>query len=615
MDKPGTKILPDDYATSPLGQKTPPAKYELPEIAEQLRFFITKPDYLQLATTQDLVHFFQTTHKRILELNQDWENDIEEYDQENAPRPSDKKEIQDLQQKLEESQATLLQTLQDHAATQQQLDDEKLNCKEDKVGLRRDIRELRAQLEWHDERWSDASAAINRAIEVTVPDDEAIARDLVQQLLDIRKAIDEGEIRVMTQILGFLPDAGAPLIPQLWSKIPAALKGTHPEPADAATFNAFFEGLTIGCPHPEELAQTLGDPDAQEWTLSLRHVERLMTAAAAAPAATTTVATTKLFDAKDVPTLKNPDEYFPYRTRLEAFFRGTQTPSPADFSTALYRVLATLDHPTVAAAVIGWDPTPQVRATWVATWRAFLLALDDKFLPKTILPDTIREYMRCHPTKEESAVSFFNRFEAALTKRQAVERLKGAPVVSDDAVVSRLLAILPRELVDAVEVNHMQQGIVTQSRTPRQLRDDFEIVWRHRSPPKADKPTGPARGRNAPPRLPANSTDALKPRRCGLVCNYETAPRVPDHLRGSLFNDDADSRRCRAEAARLGLCQYCRRPASQHATVGATPRLVTPANAPARGRAAPARLPSPPPGPRVEDITDQQAIEDAPSSA
>lgn len=634
---------PHDYLASPLNPNNEEPS-DLDDVVSQINLLLQYPDNLRLGPVEDLIRFLTSIRdeaKDSAEALDKAESEVERLKEKvnNAAAWSQKKkqEIQDLETRVcpqphDHHYATVLEGIATGALAQVQELDEELDHAEQQSADNGLLAASRlSELRKADNKirdWEAAAAALDfesgtPALDRLLQESDPLPAPanakldpvyLAARLSAIRRACLSGDLCTMSRILGFLPDAGAPILPQVWGALPAAIRGNHPQPATIADFNDFFSRIELGCRHSEDLADTLGDPATQEWGTSLTHVETLMNQANTTPA-TAVPTSAKLFSGKDVPRLTNPDDYFPYRTRLEAFFKGTQTPSPVDFSTALYRVLATLDHPTVAAAVIGWDPTPQVRNTWPATWTAFIAALDDKFLPANILVDTMREYRKCHPGKDETAVSFFNRFEAVLTKRRAVERLRGAPIVSDQEAIGRLLAILPRQLVNSVQLDHARRGIITESRTPHEIRSDFEIAWGILTPaatPKAT-PTAGGRARNATNR-PTNSSDELRPRRCGLVCNYDTAPRVPDILRGSLFNNDADSIRCRSEAVRLNVCQYCRRPPSQHTTVGAQHRPVPPANNQARGRAAPA-LPPTPPGPRIEDVTDRLAIEGAPPSA
>jgi hypothetical protein len=446
---------------------------------------------------------------------------------------------------------------------------------------------------------------------------------LASRLIAIRTACRTGRLSAMVQHLAFLPDAGAPVIPAVWQAIPESIRGSEPEPQDLATLNAFLTRIPLGsCTHPTELGTVLNNP-AQEWNTSLDVVRDLMTAAP--PPAQVTEARTKLFKTSEVPEFKDTTQYEAFRTQLKSFFQAEDEPAPHEFGRAMRRVLTSFKDPVAIAAQAGWDISPLVHHTWTQTQEAFLSALDKKFQKATILEDAIADYMKCRPKESELPSDFFNRFEAVTNQRREIEKRKGMTPeqqLSDQAVTSRLLAVVPRYLVDNVRLAMARNGQILEVQPLSVLRPEFERAWAYVQPPppKNPRPT-PAnpqgRQRQGPARqTPTAGMNEVKERTCGLIVSYDTAPAVPAALRGSLYSPtDPGSAARRSLASRMKVCEYCRRPKDQHQPSGPRFKEVTPGTAVSRSAPAQPRQPSPPPGPRVEDITDRLAIEPAPPSA
>lgn len=639
--------LPTDYATSPLGDPAKPDPWDLDAIANQLKFFVDRPDYLRLAPTQDLVRFFDQTQKRLRKLNRDWEGDVDEYAKEveqleekaTCPRPADHEEHAECASlgvtvatlTIERDTAVSLNARWQNSLTKAINNwDKGALVQQTPASAATEVKELQSEIDWHFAGWADAAAALQNVDDdiSPVPSDRGIVADFIDICGKIGKACISKQLAAMTQHLNFLPDAGDGVIPAIWNALPPDVRGSTRMPTSIAELNVFLANVTItppgdpapaGCDHPPELATALRMDAATPWNESIDMVNDLMTAAPAAPVAATTRST--LFKASEVPPFKDTAKYEEYRGQLKAFFESEDDPAPHEFGRALRRVVRGFEDNIAIQASQAWDVSPCFRHTWAATWQAFLLAMDQKFQKTTILEDTIGEFMRCRPKDTDSPSDFFNRFEAITNQRRVVEERQGIPAasrLSNESCTLRLLSILPRYLVDDVRLNLARRGQVIELMTPAQLRPEFERAWAY-VPTPYKPPKGPAhpvpRGRNAPPPgRPTNATNEVKERTCGLIVSYDTAPAVPASLRGSLYSpqDPAAAAR-RSLAARMQVCEYCRRPRSEHHPSGPRFKPVTPANAaPVRRGLA---LPSPPPGPRIQDITDQQAIEPAPASS
>lgn len=570
--------VPSDYSKSPLG-KEPSG-----DVLSQLRFFVDKPEYLQLATTTDLTNFFRTTAEQVQTLTDDL--------------TATKESLAEHEEVLEEAE--------------QQSD----------ILRKRDLELTRIhnQVVSKLKDWEAAAASISEGNPGPPPSNPVQLSNL---LTAIREACRNHDLAAMTQHLHFLPDAGTGVIPAIWNALPANVRGSQRQPRDVAELNAFLADITVlpsgapaaPCNHPPELAAELHMEPATPWSDSLDVVRDLMTAAPAPVEATTR---STLFKATEVPAFKDTARYEEYRGQLKVFFESEDDPAPHEYGRAMRRVIRGFEDTTAIQAAQGWDVSTCVRPTWHATWQAFIAALDEKFQKVTILEDTIGDFMRCRPKDAETPSDFFNRFEAITNQRRVVEERKGIPAasrLSDETVTARLLSILPRYLVDDVRLSLARQNQIIELRTPAQLRPEFERAWAY-VPAPYKPPKGPAhpvpKGRAGPPARPASTTNEVKERTCGLIVSYDTAPAVPTTLRGSLYSpQDPQSATRRQLAARMQVCEYCRRPRSEHHASGPRFKAVTPANAP--GRIGRGRQPSPPPGPRVQDITDQQAIEPAPA--
>lgn len=369
----------------------------------------------------------------------------------------------------------------------------------------------------------------------------------------------------------------------------------------------------LGCTHPTELSHVLIGPDQPilPWEDALNDVRNLLDEQQRAATAPAPATEGKLFRASDVPEFTDANKYYDFRASLQMFFQSEDAPPTGTYGRALMRVISTFKDPTARAAAHGWDLSTILRHDWPTTWITFLEALDQKFLPATALEDAIADFMRVHPKADETAASFFNRFEAALARRRAMETMKGAARFSDDAVTLRLIAVLPRYLVDDVRLALRRQNRILETQTPALLRPEFETAWAYvQKPAPKTTPTPRARpapaGRNPNPR-PANQVTT---RQCGLTVSYDSAPAVPEALRGSLYPSNANPSQNAANLARRQLaaqqqvCEYCRRPRSQHQNLGTNFKPVTMDTAP-RNRPAPIAQIE---GPRVTDVTNQLAL-------
>jgi len=566
--------IPGDYAQSPLGEESSG------DILSQIQFFVDKPEYLQLAPTTSLTTFFQKIRDEVADL----EEQVDSAETQSAKNGLDLGNLRILYNKAIAREA-------DWEVASRLLDE-------------------------------DTLPALDSSKPGGPGEPKPLSKDnlgdpvhLAVRLAAIRSACRAGNLAAMTQHLNFLPDAGTGVIPAVWNAIPTELRGNNPQPRDLATLNTFLNQIPLGtCNHPPELAAELHMEPATPWSDSLDVVRDLMTAAPQPAIA----GRSTLFKATEVPALKDTARYEEYRGQLKVFFESEDDPALHEYGRAMRRVIRGFEDTTAIQAAQGWDVSTCVRPTWHATWQAFIAALDEKFQKVTILEDTIGDFMKCRPKDAETPSDFFNRFEAITNQRRVVEERKGIPAasrLSDETVTARLLAILPRYLVDDVRLSLARQNQIIELRTPAQLRPEFERAWAY-VPAPYKPPKGPAhpvpKGRAGPPARPTSTTNEVKERTCGLIVSYDTAPAVPATLRGSLYSpQDPQSATRRQLAARMQVCEYCRRPRSEHHASGPRFKTVTPANAP--GRVARGRQPSPPPGPRVQDITDQQAIEPAPA--
>jgi hypothetical protein len=336
------------------------------------------------------------------------------------------------------------------------------------------------------------------------------------------------------------------------------------------------------CRHPHEAAIALGDQSGeQEWEASLEQMEEL--AQAPSSQATTTNTRSTLFKAADIPKFTTTKEYDDFRSSLLMFLQSTEAPSPHEFGMALLRILSTFEDPVAKQASKGWDIRPLLHhSSWPITYNQFIRALDAKFQSATLLQDTKIEWMKCKPKEGEKAADFFNRFEALTNQLIDVQQRKGAPQLSDTVVAERLLLVLPRYLTDDARQHFGREGRLLELETPTRLRQYFEISWTYLPKPAAvghntrnNYQTGNTRNASASP-----TGNQTKPRSCGLICSYDTAPAVPENLRGSLYPDprnpanDAANAARRQRCAQQQVCTYCRRTRDQHQPSGPNFKVV-----------------------------------------
>lgn len=373
-------------------------------------------------------------------------------------------------------------------------------------------------------------------------------------------------------------------IATVWATIPSHLRRGRPQPTTSQEFNDFLNELLINnppaaptsCSHPSQLATQLGMDQDQDWDTSLGMVQDLLQAPGPAP---TTFAPTRLFKPSDVPEFNDTKKYFEYRSTLRMFLLSEEDPAPGEYGRALLRILSTFKDDTARAAATGWDISPIIQPTWPATREAFLQALDQKFLSETILEETIQEFLRVYPKEADNATSFFNRFEAALSKRRAVESLRHVTPVSNETVTARLLSVLPRYLVENLRLDLARRGTIIETLDPSELRTQMGRTWAYVPAPL--KPARTPIGARAAPASPTGGNQVTT-RTCGLTVSYDSSPPVPQTLRGSLFPDSRQPANNPANAARrrlavsMQVCQYCRRPRSQHQAVGTNFKAVTP---------------------------------------
>lgn len=633
-----TSQLPADYLRSPLAPTADPPE-DLKDAARQIKTLLLHPNNLAIAPLDDLVRFLTAIHEEVLESDKVWEKQVEEAEQ---------------QHEALRGAAALAAA---HLGLWQQLGQEILAKNDGSIPERDEVRQYVQKLErdkvglqlqvdalCDDEPlpgvhfvFDDGTGLWLRPVpgedpETTInnlPPNWEIPQKF-HQLTQLALSRDMANPSRLTLL--FAPGV---TLESFWDTIPDGIKQGRPQPNTPDELRQFLidavttppQTTIAPCAHPSELARHTGDPTGQQpWDASIQIVDDLMDhpmpPVHPPPAIVHTAA--RLFKTSEVPKLEDTTQYEEYRARLVAFVEAENEPDPTEYSRALLRLRAGLTAPTAVNAARDWEVQPLVRPRWLLTNRddptaagnpdstvaAFLTALDQKFQSATLLDDTTREYMKCHPKPSENPQDFFNQFEAAVNKRRSVERRCGAPTLTNDAIIDRLTAIMPRYLTDHLKLHH--GGLAgLKRRSLQQLRTDYCEAWSYL--PKA--PTGPPAPNPRVRTAPRNETEPrneVKTRQCGLTVSYDSAPPVPQALRGSLYapNDPTAPTR-RNLAASMNVCEYCRRPREQHQTVGANFKPVTRAGpnvaVTPRGRAAP-RMPSPPPGPRVEDVTEQRAL-------
>jgi len=372
----------------------------------------------------------------------------------------------------------------------------------------------------------------------------------------------------------------------IWNNVPPLFRiplGNHPTPKTSVEL---MESLALlRCLHPTELARALGDfSGEQDWETSIGMVTDLQnhecprnTPAPANPTQS------RLFKASDVPEFTNTQDYDGYRSSLLMFFQSEDAPAQHEFGRALLRILGTFKDPTARSAAQGWDVTNLIHPNWEETYQAFLLALDKKFQSATILEDSMTNWMKCRPKPEEKPSDFFNRYEASVTQLTSVQTRSGIPPnerAGRMLITNRLLQVLPKYLVDdlRLSLSRQQPPRMIEMLSLEELRPLMERSWAYL--PKPANHNRP--GNNPQGRVRSTAaTNETKPRQCGLIVSYDSNPPVPQNLRGAIYPDNRNPEKNAANLARRRIaanqrvCEYCRRPASQHQAVGTNFKQVT----------------------------------------
>ncbi|HST80078.1 MAG TPA: hypothetical protein VLN58_16450, partial [Verrucomicrobiae bacterium] len=321
---------------------------------------------------------------------------------------------------------------------------------------------------------------------------------------------------------------------------------------------------------------------------------------------------------------------------LKRFFQGTVEPPSHLYGTALNRILASWTEDSVRKAAAAWDISNlltrehnvggilmEIPLSWDELTLAFLHACDNEFLSETIYEDLTKQWYNVRPKEGTTPADFFLDFNAAASAHDEVAKLKNLAPLTNREKIAQLLRVIPPYVRDALQAQLSDRDILPQSLDFQELRRRISKLWTYTPKPAA---LALRRGQATP--APAKSASALpapgrqndtRMRQCGLVVSYDTAPAVPPALRGSIYTDNArDMDLVREITARrnacisAGVCEYCRRPRSEHHAVSAQFKEI------ARGTQGPLQNRRGGPvhqtprvrfadisGPRVEDVTDQ----------
>jgi hypothetical protein len=399
------------------------------------------------------------------------------------------------------------------------------------------------------------------------------------------------------------------VVKSIWDSFNPDFQQGKKEPQNVNELNDLLT-QHYSCQHPPQLATTLGADATQDWDTSIAQVVDLIDnpRIVAAPQGGA-----KLFKVTDVPRFEDVKEYEAYRQSLERFFKSQPEPSPREYATALHRIVSTFRDPAAVRAAAAWPIEDCLRGTWAETWFEFLAALDGKFGSATLVDDARQEFYKVRIQPGEDYQHFFNRLEAAVAMLKSAQRRHLEPAVAETVVTARLIGMMPHYLTNYLRLT--QTGPLE----AKEYKDLRQLYMRaHAFVPKpstqSTSTTNQARSRAAPgqqqnPPEAGNQSNQVTRRGCGNVVSYDSQPPVPQHLRGSIFvsqkqteaeNQAAATRRQACITA--CVCLNCRRPASQHQTVGAVLKPIPPLNNPST-RAAPALLPTnyAPPAPVVPE--------------
>jgi hypothetical protein len=261
------------------------------------------------------------------------------------------------------------------------------------------------------------------------------------------------------------------------------------------------------------------------------------------------------------------------------------------------------------------DVSTFVRPTWKQTYEAFLAYTDATFLPSNLYQLCIIEWRKIHGKKGQSAQDFLLEFESALWSLNEAADYRKIPRPSAGEITRQLTAALP---------NHVRDEILKflpdfEEHPYDHYRARLQDIWLRTAWPDSSRHSAPApraRLTNASPAQavhPRRDNNDTRMRRCGLVVSYDTAPAVPAHLRGSIYADDnRDLNLLREIVTRrnaciqANVCEYCRRPRSEHHAVSAQFKEInrSPGHAVQSQRGRPRARIADVPGPRVEEVTD-----------
>jgi len=390
------------------------------------------------------------------------------------------------------------------------------------------------------------------------------------------------------------------------------------------------------CQHPRELANvlTVGTNPGQPWVDSLRRVQSLMIEPTpATPGQLAATGEASLFKISDVPKFAKRSEYWGYRVALERFFSSVTEPPERMFGTALNRIISSWESDDVRTAAGHWDIEPlltypytnrdargnetiiQIERNWSELKEAFLHACDDMFLELTITEDSVANLNNTRPKPGQKPADFLLDFDAAVVKRNKTARIAGTPVLSDLSITDQLLRVIPKHVRDTLRHSLAMQipSRKPENMTLSELKPFLIYTWTYaNSQQKESKPVA-ARTRAQPTTLAKTQGggNQVTQRKCGLIVSYDSAPAVPMELRGGLYHSPRNTPQQNAENARRRqlavvsrVCEFCRRPQSQHHASGPDFKMVLPARS-MNDQPVQRRVQIDLPHPRIEDVTGQ----------
>jgi hypothetical protein len=388
-------------------------------------------------------------------------------------------------------------------------------------------------------------------------------------------------------------------ISTFWKQIPEGLRNS--KDAIPTTSVELLEALSkLECRHPRELAETLGSTPTQAWNVSLGQVQTLLSSPFGSHPSARQVPTptrTELFKVSDIPAFEKRSEYGTYRATLQRFFSSlTRTPDMSEVGPALNRILASWTSPEVRQASVHWNintfitydvENPEtgdyytLPSTWEQAKKAFLSACDYEFLSVTAAEDSIKELMALRPKTGQDPSTFLLDFNSAINKRDAMCAISEIPPLPASQITSLLIGKIPTHVRNEIRkiLSSQMPPRILETMLPAELRPLIINIWTYTPDPRP-VPRASAHVTHASPGARNTSgqpNGSPRPRQCGLIIDYDTAPAVDHSLRGSINPDPSQPENLsrRQLCAQKQVCMFCRRPRSQHQSSGPNFRLVT----------------------------------------